>query len=50
MWNDPTDPLFEKRHDPKQGMSDTDMTKFERLGREREPFKDEEPQRDAACA
>ena len=50
MWNDPTDPLFEKRHDPKQGMSYTDMTKFERLGREREPFKDEEPQRDAACA
>lgn len=41
IWHDPEDPMFEKRHDPKQGMADTDMTKFERLGRVREPLTDE---------
>ena len=38
IWNDPNDPLFEKRHDVTQGMAATDMTKFERLGRTRHPM------------
>lgn len=38
IWNDPNDPLFEKRHDATQGMAATDMTKFERLGRTRHPM------------
>ena len=38
LWNDSSDPMFEKRHDPEQGMAKTDMTKFERLGRIRQPM------------
>lgn len=38
IWNDPNDPMFEKRHDVTQGMAATDMTKFERLGRVRQPM------------
>lgn len=41
IWNDPDDPLFEKRHDVTQGMAATDMTKFERLGRARHPMAQE---------
>lgn len=33
IWTDSTDPLYEKRCDPNQGMADTDKTKFEHLGR-----------------
>ncbi len=42
IWNDPNDPMFEKRHDPSQGMAATDMTKFERLGRVRHPMTEDE--------
>lgn len=42
IWNDPNDPMFEKRHDPSQGMAATDMTKFERLGRVRHPMPEDE--------
>ena len=41
IWTDPADPLFDKRHDPGQGMADTDKSKFARLGRQREPLADE---------
>lgn len=41
LWSDPRDAQFEKRHSPEQGMAKTDMTKFERLGRERQPFAEE---------
>ena len=42
IWNDPNDPMFEKRHDVTQGMAATDMTKFERLGRVRHPMPQDE--------
>lgn len=42
LWNDPSDPMFEKRHDETQGMAATDMTKFERLGRKRNPMPESE--------
>lgn len=42
LWNDPSDPMFEKRHDASQGMAETDMTKFKRLGRERKPMAEAE--------
>ena len=42
IWNDPNDPMFEKRHDVTQGMAATDMTKFERLGRVRQPMPENE--------
>lgn len=36
LWNNPSDPMFEKRHmSDDQGMAETDMHKFERLGRVR---------------
>lgn len=34
LWENPQDPLFEKRHDKRQGMADTDLHKFERLEKE----------------
>lgn len=42
LWSNPSDPMFEKRHDVSQGMAETDMTKFERLGRERHPMPEDE--------
>ncbi|WP_241963704.1 hypothetical protein [Gordonibacter sp. 28C] len=38
IWTDPADPQFGKRHDPGQGMADTDKSKFDHLGRHREPL------------
>ena len=38
LWSDPDDPQFAKRHDPDQGMAETDKAKLARLGREREPL------------
>lgn len=38
IWNDPLDPQFVQRHSPEQGMAKTDMTKFNRLGRVRNPM------------
>ena len=35
LWNNEDDPMHAKRQTPDQGMAETDMTKFERLGRER---------------
>ena len=36
LWNNPSDPLYAKRHETSdQGMAETDMHKFERLGRVR---------------
>ena len=35
LWTDPADPQYKLRHDPGQGMAETDKHKFERLGRER---------------
>lgn len=43
LWQNTEDELYEKRHDPKQGMSDSDMDKFEDLGRVRDPFPNEQP-------
>ena len=34
------DPLFDKRHDPGQGMAETDKNKFDRLNRQRKPVED----------
>lgn len=38
LWADEGDPMFAKRHEESQGMAQTDMAKFARLGRERHPF------------
>ena len=40
IWTDPADPLFDKRHDPGQGMAETDKNKFDRLNRQRKPLED----------
>ena len=42
LWGDPDDPQFAKRHDPGQGMADTDKAKFARMGRTRKPLEDGE--------
>lgn len=34
LWNDADDPQYKARQAPAQGMADTDIEKFERLGRE----------------
>ena len=34
IWNDPSDPQYALRHDPGQGMAETDKAKFEQLGRD----------------
>ena len=36
LWTNPDDPQFAKRHNATQGMAETDMSKFERIGRNRE--------------
>ena len=38
IWEDQSEPLYAKRCDEAQGMAETDMTKFERLGRKRQPM------------
>ncbi len=38
IWEDQSEPLYAKRCDEAQGMAETDMTKFERLGRKRCPM------------
>ncbi len=38
LWEDPSEPLYAKRCEETQGMAETDMTKFERLGRKRQPM------------
>lgn len=38
LWADEGDPMFAKRREESQGMAQTDMAKFARLGRERHPF------------
>ncbi len=38
IWEDPSEPLYAKRCEETQGMAETDMTKFERLGRKRQPM------------
>ncbi len=38
IWEDPSEPLYAKRCEETQGMAETDMTKFERLGRKRHPM------------
>ena len=38
LWTNPDDPLYQKRHDPGQGLGDTDKTKLERLGRGHQPL------------
>ena len=38
LWEDPAEPLYAKRCEETQGMAETDMTKFERLGRKRQPM------------
>ena len=36
LWNNPHDPLYHKRHETDdQGMAETDMNKFKRIGRVR---------------
>ena len=34
IWNDPSDPQYALRHDPGQGMAETDKAKFDQLGRD----------------
>ena len=36
LWTDPDDPRFERRHRAERGMAESDLRKFERIGRERE--------------
>ena len=38
IWEDQSEPLYAKRCDEAQGMAETDMTKFDRLGRKRQPM------------
>ncbi len=38
IWEDSSEPLYAKRCEDTQGMAETDMTKFERLGRKRHPM------------
>ncbi len=38
IWEDKAEPLYAKRCEETQGMAETDMTKFERLGRKRCPM------------
>ncbi len=38
IWEDPSEPLYAKRCEETQGMAETDMAKFERLGRKRHPM------------
>ena len=39
IWNDPDDPLYDKRHNEEsQGMADSDMHKFEKQGRKLKSF------------
>ncbi len=38
IWEDQSEPLYAKRCEETQGMAETDMTKFERLGRKRRPM------------
>ncbi|MDO4182122.1 MAG: radical SAM protein [Coriobacteriia bacterium] len=40
LWTNPEDPFFEKRHNPNQGMADTDIAKFDRLGRTIKPMEE----------
>lgn len=40
IWTNAADPLFDKRHDPGQGMAETDKNKFDRLNRQRKPLED----------
>ena len=36
LWNNPHDPMYHKRHETDdQGMAETDMNKFKRIGRVR---------------
>ena len=48
LWQDKSDPLYEKRQDPGQGMADTDKAKFDRLGRTIVPMPAETSQSTAA--
>ena len=40
IWTNAADPLFDKRHDPGQGMAETDKNKCDRLNRQRKPLED----------
>ena len=40
IWTNAADPLFDKRHDPGQGLAETDKNKFDRLNRQRKPLED----------
>ena len=42
IWEDQSEPLYAKRCEETQGMAETDMTRFERLGRKRQPMPERE--------
>ena len=35
LWTNPEDPMFEARHQPNEGMAESDMQKFKEIGRDR---------------